>query len=118
MTLLEPVAPHDALSFDELSKSYNFRNISDRKRTFARLLVDELKMLSDATVLDIGCGRGLGMDSAWQWEIRPYVGRYLGLEPDKTIQTDKKLFDQVFQCHHWRMPKSPKTQLMSPTHSW
>ena len=90
------------MSFNELRQSHNFRNSSDRKRPFTRVLIDELKRLSNATVLDIGCGHGLGMDSAWQWEIRPHVMRYLGVEPDETIQPYPKLFDQVY-CHRWRM---------------
>ena len=37
--LIKPVAEHDDLTFEELSKRYNFQKVSDRVRMFTRLLI-------------------------------------------------------------------------------
>ena len=93
---LKPVMAHDGLSFQELQNAYNFRNISERRLVFAKLIVDQLKEIQDdATVLDIGCGRGIARDNLWQWAIRPYVSQYWGIEPDPSITPDEGLFDQT-----------------------
>ena len=93
---LKAVMAHDGLNFQELQNAYNFRNISERRLVFAKLIVDQLKQIpSDATVLDIGCGRGIARDNLWQWAIRPYAKEYWGIEPDPSISPDEGLFDHT-----------------------
>lgn len=91
--LLAPQAPHDSLDFEALQNSYNFRNISDRRRAFVRQIVDDLSRRTNPTVLDIGCGCGMARENAWQWAIKPYVGHYMGVEPDPNTKPDEGLFD-------------------------
>lgn len=93
--ILEPIAPNDNLSFEELQASYNFRNISERRRVYSKLIVDELKDVSNPTVLDIGCGSGMARDDSWQWAIKPHVGKYIGIEPDPSVVPADGLYDHV-----------------------
>lgn len=93
--LLAPIMPNDQMSFDELSSAYNFRNVSERRRVFANLIVADLKQRQNPTVLDIGCGAGMARESDWQWAIKPHVNRYVGLEPDPNMVPDEGLFDET-----------------------
>ena len=43
--------PNDNLSFGELQEAYNFRNVSDRRRVFANLIVKDLESRTDPVVL-------------------------------------------------------------------
>ena len=58
-----PNQPHDSLTFDELQNVYSFRKTSDRRQLFTKLVIDELKNRQQPTVLDIGCGSGIGRRS-------------------------------------------------------
>ncbi len=93
--LLTPQADHDGHSFQQLQLAYNFRNISDRRRVFTNLIVQELKSRANPTVLDIGCGCGMARENSWQWAIRPYAGTYLGIEPDPNMVPAQGLYDQT-----------------------
>jgi SAM-dependent methyltransferase len=94
--LLAPVAPHDGLSFEELGRSYNFRRTSDRRRTFARIVIERAQALAgaNARVLDIGCGRGIGRRLDFVEAIRAHVGQLWGIEPDRSIPHDTSIFDR------------------------
>lgn len=93
---LKPLMDHDGFTFSQLQTAYNYRNISERRLTFARLIVDQLKSLqSPTTVLDIGCGRGIARDNLWQWAIRPYADSYWGIEPDPSVVPQQGIFDQT-----------------------
>jgi SAM-dependent methyltransferase len=93
---LRPLMAHDGFTFDQLQNAYNYRNISERRLVFAKMIVDQLKSIpSETTVLDIGCGRGIARDNLWQWAIRPYANQYWGIEPDPSVVPDTGLFDQT-----------------------
>jgi 2-polyprenyl-3-methyl-5-hydroxy-6-metoxy-1,4-benzoquinol methylase len=94
--ILAPVEPHDAFTFEELSRSYNFRRTSDRRRIFSRIVVERAQAVAgpDARVLDIGCGRGIGRSMEFLKAIRSSVGEMWGLEPDRSIAHDEAIFDQ------------------------
>lgn len=94
--LIAPVAAHDDLTFDELSQSYNFQNVSDRVRMFARLVRKELEgRESPVRALDIGCGEGLsvGKDSVnYLRAIHEKTDELWGVEPDPSIEPSHGLF--------------------------
>ncbi len=91
---LEPKAPHDALGFEDLAKSYNFRNTSNIRHVFARMINDECDRRSGSVrVLDIGCGRGLGREVGYQWAMRPHIDEYWGIEPDPSIKPEAGLYE-------------------------
>ena len=92
---LSPLQPNDDLSFGELQQSYNFRNVSDRRRVFSNLIVNELKSKQNPVVLDIGCGCGMARENTWQWAIKPHVGEYWGIEPDPGVKPAEGLFDHT-----------------------
>lgn len=94
---VKPRAPHDDLSFDELIRSYNFRNVSDRALLFIRLLLKELDgRASPIRALDIGCGNGISSSREHQTNylhaIAKKTDELWGVEPDTSIQPDHGLF--------------------------
>lgn len=96
--LIEPVAPHDGYSFEELQSHYNFRKTSDRRRVFVRLIRNELNSRPrPVRVLDIGCGTGISNDplSGPQFlqVIRRATDELFGVEPDRSVEPDHQLFD-------------------------
>ena len=75
-----PVGLHDDLSFDELSSKYNFQRTSDWAGLFVRLLVDELNAVErPSTVLDIGCGSGIGGSLERLGIVREAAGELWGV---------------------------------------
>lgn len=88
---------HDDLSFDELTEAYNFRNVSDRSRLFARLIIKELECRPQPrAVVDAGCGLGLGRGknaADYVRAIGAYCEHYVGVEPDPEIQPEHDQFD-------------------------
>jgi SAM-dependent methyltransferase len=90
-----PVHAADDLSFEALASSYNFRNTSDARLVFSRLIIKEALKRPGARVLDIGCGRGLGRQPQFVPAMRPYFGELWGVEPDKTVEPAPGLFDRV-----------------------
>ena len=92
-----PDQPHDSLTFDELQNVYSFRKTSDRRQLFTKLVIDELKNRQQPTVLDIGCGSGMGVGPKKQGfvqRIKEHSGHLVGLEPDGSA-TDEDLFDEL-----------------------
>jgi SAM-dependent methyltransferase len=90
-----PRAPHDGLSFEELSRSYSFLQISAYARVLTNLLRDEMGRRTGAPVrvLDVGCGRGLGRAVDYQWAIRDRADEFWGIEPDASVEPPEGLFD-------------------------
>jgi SAM-dependent methyltransferase len=90
-----PRAPHDGLSFEELTRSYSFLKISAYARVLTNLLRDEIgrRTAAPVWVLDVGCGRGLGRSVDYQWAIRQRADQFWGIEPDASVEPPKGLFD-------------------------
>ncbi|MEM1108501.1 MAG: methyltransferase domain-containing protein [Planctomycetota bacterium] len=96
---IKPILPHDDLLFDELAAAYNFRNVSDRSRLFARLIIKELQHRpSPRGVVDAGCGLGLGRGKQAQDYVRAIAAhceQYFGVEPDPDVKPTHGCFDQL-----------------------
>ncbi len=91
--LLAPAAPHDDLSFDELSRRYNFRQTSDWVKLFVRLLIKECRLIGrPLTALDIGCGYGIGRSIDLLRAAKAEIDELWGLEPDPAVKHDTTLF--------------------------
>lgn len=91
--LLKPLAPHDAMSFDEMKPHYNFRRTSDWVKQFVRLLIKECRSLPrPSRVLDIGCGVGIGRSIDLLKAVRCEVDEFWGLEPDPSVKGDPEIF--------------------------
>ena len=91
--LLRPTLSHDGLSFEELSRSYNFENVSARGLLLTRLIMEALEGVAEPSVLDVGCGTGIELRVDYQWAVRGRVSEYWGVEPDPGIGTPSGLFD-------------------------
>ncbi len=102
--LKQAIAPrHDAdeLSFEQLADQYNFRNSSDRRLVFTRLIIREcLRLRRDGEplrVVDIGCGRGIGRDERYVAAMKPFIDEFWGVEPDKSVTPKPEIFDHSRQ---------------------
>lgn len=92
--VLAPSAPNDGLSFDELSRSYNYCLTSDRRGVRWKLLLDELRGREHPVrALDVGRGRGLEREIVCQRAMRPHIDDYWGIEPDETVTPEPGVFD-------------------------
>jgi len=92
--LVRPRRPHDDFTLDELSRRYNFRLTSDRRRLFTRLVLKECEAATGPVcVLDIGCGRGIGRQPGYQAAIRGAADEYWGIDPDESVARPEGLFD-------------------------
>ncbi len=94
------VAPHsenDDLSFEQLAKTYSYDLISARRRIFVRLVLKEIAKRADpVSVLDIGCGGGMGMDAGRDEYVRAIAreaGTMYGVEPDESVTPLPGVFD-------------------------
>lgn len=57
-----------------------------RAPIFRDMILDDARRLGrDLTWLDIGCGKGLDDDLALQKSLAAEAGRYIGIEPDRSI---------------------------------
>lgn len=98
VALLEPRRPHDALPFDRLARSYNFRMTSDRRKVFTRVVIERLSARpAPRRGLDVGCGRGIGRRTDYVHAIRECVEdlELWGIEPDSQVRPDPAHFDRV-----------------------
>ncbi len=90
---------HDQLTFDELKSVYSFGKTSDRRNLFVAMLIDQIqRQPPQPTVLDIGCGNGLGVgERKFEFirKIKQHCGRLWGIEPDPTVVHQEGLFDRV-----------------------
>jgi len=90
-----PKARHDGLAFEELAERYNFLEVSSYGCVLANLILKEiLKRPRPLRVLDVGCGKGIGRDVAYQWALRPRIDDYWGIEPDESVASPAGLFDR------------------------
>ena len=97
LSSIQPVLPDDDLTFNQLTETYNFKNISDRARLFVRLLTKELEERPHPVrALDIGCGNGISSNREEQTiylhAIAQETDELWGIEPDAQIQPDHGLF--------------------------
>lgn len=93
----KPESPraHDELSFEELSRRYNFRLTSNNRVTMARLVIDECRgRTPPVRALDIGCGRGIGRQVRYTRAIAGAADELWGIEPDTGITPEEGLFDR------------------------
>lgn len=90
-----PETPHDpTYSFDQ--PGY-FEPATLRRNMLCRMIHQELDQRGpDVTVLDIGCGRGIGRKLEPVEAIKQRVAKLWGVEPDKSVEPPA-CFDQVWQ---------------------
>lgn len=93
--------PRDLSTFGALASSYNFRHPSDRCGLFVQLLVEECARAAarqgkrgGVRVMDIGCGRGIGLDPKFLEPVRGAADELWGIEPDTRIAPPPGVFDQ------------------------
>lgn len=63
--------------------------------TFASVVLHEVVARDSPTVVDIGCGSGIGRNEAGQRSIREHAGTLWGIEPDPGVALAEGLFDRV-----------------------
>lgn len=98
LEIIRPQAEHDDMTFDALSHTYSFCKISDRRRSFVRLVIQEIQSRHPARVLDIGCGRGISAGrNAGEYldAIRFHADEMVGVEPDEDITPRPGIFDDI-----------------------
>jgi 2-polyprenyl-3-methyl-5-hydroxy-6-metoxy-1,4-benzoquinol methylase len=79
--------------FDELKGSYNFRHSSGRIELLVSLIADEARRHGHPVrALDIGCGKGIGLDGTAHARVKQYVDQLWGLEPDPAITPPAGVF--------------------------
>lgn len=72
---------------DYFKQEGHFHNYPSRNLAFLDQLNFELSRLdTSATVLDVGCGRGIARKQEPQFEIAKRIGVYWGVEPDPSVQ--------------------------------
>jgi SAM-dependent methyltransferase len=85
--------PNDGYSFDQLARSYNFERTSDDRLILSNLICRELDSLTGTRrVIDIGCGRGIGLDDTFQRRIAGRTQELWGIEPDPSIRPGDGIF--------------------------
>lgn len=91
--LIRPKWAHDGLRFAELSRGYNFANTSDDRMLLTRMVLEDLEGKPSPTrVVDVGCGRGIGLENGYQKVIAAKCDELWGLEPDTGIQPEPGIF--------------------------
>ena len=76
---------------------------------FTQLIIDDLDSLGTSarpTVLDIGCGGGLGGAQIWQLHIATRASQYIGVEPDEAAEP-APVFSRVIQDTFEKAPLEP-----------
>ncbi len=102
--VVQPVGPHDGLSFDELATRYNFGKISSFARVMANVMLNEVSgRPRPVRLLDVGCGCGVGRKVDYQWAIKHAVDEMWGIDPDENVAPAAGLFDHF---HHASMETS------------
>jgi 2-polyprenyl-3-methyl-5-hydroxy-6-metoxy-1,4-benzoquinol methylase len=81
--------------FQKLEASYNLLPHENRDEFFLNLILDNLtRRASKGTVIDIGCGKGIGLDASGPQRIRALCENFIGIEPDKSIVPAEGTFTQ------------------------
>jgi SAM-dependent methyltransferase len=84
-----------------------YRNGEWRDRIVHDLVVEEARRVGpQATILDIGCGRGLDGDVPLQKSLASVAGRYIGIEPDPEIPLGD-YFTETYRCRFEEAPLPP-----------
>lgn len=84
----------DDLSFENLSSAYNFQRVSDWPGLFVSLLADEINAAEEpTTVVDIGCGNGIGGSIDRLQTVRAAASGLWGIEPDPHVSEPPGVFD-------------------------
>ncbi len=86
--------PHDAYTFEQLADAYNFQTNTGWVGLSARLFRDEcMRHDRPRKVLDIGCGKGIGLRPELTAGVRQGVDEFWGIEPDESITPAEGMFD-------------------------
>ncbi|HRH51501.1 MAG TPA: class I SAM-dependent methyltransferase [Panacibacter sp.] len=79
--------------FTELEQQYNLHHPSERREFFTKLVTDRVLQYKSPTVLDIGCGDGIGRTGEFLQQIKAVSGKLMGIDPDPNIQPANGIFD-------------------------
>jgi SAM-dependent methyltransferase len=101
-TLLAPQKPHDALPIEQLARTYSFDQTSKRERVFCNMVLAEMRRHDrPVTLLDIGCGSGMGETREKYDYVRALAAEadeMLGIEPDADVSPPAGIFDRIERC--------------------
>ncbi len=94
---LAPVRPYDDVGFEKLRDSYNFELTRDRRVVFTRLILNECLRIEKETgtspnVLDVGCGKGIGIEINFTKAVAGFANELWGIEPDEGIDAAPGVF--------------------------
>lgn len=90
---VRPSWANDGLKFSELATRYNFENTSDDRMLLTRMILEELDGKPAPTrVVDVGCGKGIGLENGYQKVIAAKCDELWGLEPDTGIKPEAGIF--------------------------
>lgn len=81
----KPAPLHDAMSFEQLERSYNHRRTTGWVEVFVRLVAEECARAPAARCLDIGCGEGIGGSHERLDPVRGAAAELWGVEPDAGV---------------------------------
>lgn len=88
----KPVRAHDDFTLDQLAASYNFRKVSNFHALFTRLIVKELLSIRERLdgeplrALNVGCGIGIGRNTALLLAVHDHIDEHWGVEPDESVK--------------------------------
>jgi SAM-dependent methyltransferase len=86
----------DSPLFSHLESTYNLLPALPRDRFFVELVLDVIRTRPGArTVVDIGCGRGIGTDPLLLERIRAESDCLVGVEPDPHVEPAHGAFDAL-----------------------
>ena len=75
-----------------LAASYNFRKVSNFHALFTRLIVKELLSIRERLdgeplrALNVGCGIGIGRNTALLLAVHDHIDEHWGVEPDESVK--------------------------------
>lgn len=79
--------------FTEHEEKYNLNHTSERREFFTKLVIDKARQYNRPTVLDIGCGDGIGRTGEFLQQIKAVSGKFMGIDPDKNIKPAEGIFE-------------------------
>jgi SAM-dependent methyltransferase len=84
--------------FGHFESRYNLLPALPRDRFFVELVLDLIRSRPwPRTVVDIGCGRGIGTDPGLLDRVRAESDRLVGVEPDSGVQPAAGAFDELYR---------------------